>query len=57
METRGVSGVNHLGQYGRWDFAAFTDVYEMETDFAAKVEQKFKKMIDSLSSQAAEGPA
>ena len=38
METYWVPGVNHLGSYGRWSFAEFTDVYLIEADFKAKVE-------------------
>ena len=53
METHWVPGVNHLGQYGRWDFAEFTDVYEMEADFQAKIEQKFDEMIVSVASDSA----
>jgi type III restriction enzyme len=45
METYWVPGVNHLKQYGRWAFAEFGDVYEMEQDFAKKVEAEFTKMI------------
>ncbi|MCP4408584.1 MAG: DEAD/DEAH box helicase family protein [Gammaproteobacteria bacterium] len=48
METYWVPGVNNHGQYGRWAFAEFTDVYEMQTDFEEKVEAEFNKMIDSL---------
>ncbi len=46
METYWVPGVNHLGTYGRWAFAEFTDVYQIEADFEAKVESEFNKMID-----------
>jgi type III restriction enzyme len=49
METYWVPGVNHLGAYGRWAFAEFCDVYEIESDFAAKVEAKFGEMIDRFS--------
>lgn len=45
METYWIPGVNNLGSFGRWAFAEFTDVYEMQTDFAAKVESEFGKMI------------
>ena len=48
METYWVPGVNHLGKYGRWAFAEFTEVYEIESDFKAKVETKFNDMIDSV---------
>ena len=37
MDTYWVPGVNHHGCYGRWAFAEFTDVYEIESDFKAKV--------------------
>lgn len=47
METYWVPGVNNLGTYGRWAFAEFTDVYEIEADFKAKVESEFHKMIES----------
>jgi type III restriction enzyme len=40
-----VPGVNNLKQYGRWAFTEFTEVYQIETDFAAKVEGQFNQMI------------
>ena len=46
METYWVPGVNRRGSYGRWEFAEFTDVYEIESDFEAKVEAEFNKMIE-----------
>jgi type III restriction enzyme len=48
METYWVPGVNHLGTYGRWAFAEFTEVYRIEADFKVKVESEFNKMIDSM---------
>jgi len=51
METYWVPGVNHLKQYGRWSFAEFTEMYQIETDFAAKVESEFNKMIQSVAAQ------
>lgn len=48
METYWVPGVNHTAQYGRWAFAEFTEVYQIETDFKAKVESEFNKMIDTV---------
>jgi type III restriction enzyme len=39
--------VNNLKQYGRWAFAEFTDVYQIESDFAAKVDREFNKIIAS----------
>ena len=46
METYWVPGVNNHGQYGRWAFAEFTDVYEMQSDFDARVKAEFNKMIE-----------
>jgi type III restriction enzyme len=48
MDTYWVPGVNHLGTYGRWAFAEFTEVYQIEADFKAKVGSEFDKMIDSV---------
>ena len=45
MDTYWVPGVNHLGTYGRWAFAEFGDVYEIGTDFEAKVKSEFEKML------------
>jgi type III restriction enzyme len=53
METYWVPGVNHLGTYGRWAFAEFTEVYMIEADFAAKVEGEFNKMIESVAAATA----
>ena len=53
METYWVPGVNNLKQYGRWAFAEFTEVYQIETDFAAKVESEFNKMLATATSQPA----
>ena len=52
MDTYWVPGVNNHGQYGRWAFAEFTEVYQIETDFKAKVEAEFNKMIASVTAQA-----
>jgi type III restriction enzyme len=49
MDTYWIPGVNHTGQYGRWAFAEFTEVYQIETDFAAKVESEFNKMLAAVS--------
>ncbi|HZZ79872.1 MAG TPA: hypothetical protein VFE62_15240 [Gemmataceae bacterium] len=47
MLTRWVPGVNCLKTYGRWAFAEFCDVYQIESDFKAKVESEFNKMLES----------
>jgi type III restriction enzyme len=51
METYWVPGVNNNGKYGRWAFAEFTDAYQIQADFAAKVESEFNKMIESVAAQ------
>ena len=53
MDTYWVPGVNNQGRYGRWAFAEFTDVYEIQSDFEAKVEAAFNKMIDSVATEPA----
>ena len=47
MENYWVPGVNNLKRFGRWAFVEFGDVWEMEDDFADKVEQEFERMIEA----------
>ncbi len=49
MDTYWIPGVNNLGTHGRWAFAEFTDVYQMETDFESKIESEFNKLIEAAS--------
>lgn len=49
METYWIPGVNNLKTYGRWAFAEFTDMYEIEADFGDQVETQFNKMIDAVT--------
>src|SRR5271166_2602378 len=49
MDTYWVPGVNHLQTFGRWAFAEFTEVYAIESDFAAKVEAEFNSIIDKVA--------
>ncbi len=51
MDTYWVPGVNHLGAHGRWAFSEFTEVYQIETDFEAKVKSEFNKMIESVTAR------
>ena len=51
MDIYWIPGVNHLGAYGRWAFAEFRDIYEIESDFAAKVECEFNKMIQGATAE------
>jgi type III restriction enzyme len=39
MRSYWVPGVNNLGTYGRWEFAEFTEVWDME--------EKFNELVDS----------
>src|SRR5487761_2037718 len=48
MDTYWVPGVNNLGTHGRWAFAEFTEVYQIESDFEAKIKSEFDKMIGSV---------
>jgi type III restriction enzyme len=48
MENYWLHGVNNNGHYGRWAFAELTEVYQIESDFKAKVESEFNKMIQEV---------
>jgi type III restriction enzyme len=48
MDTYWVPGVNNLGKYGRWAFAEFTEVYEMEPDLNAAIGRELNRVIDSV---------
>ena len=52
MESYWVPGVNHLGAYGRWAFAEFTDVWAMQVELAAEIDAHFDKMIESAARTA-----
>ena len=55
MENYWIPGVNQLGSYGRWAFAEFGDVYQIEADFAAKVAGEFDKLVDQAVRTKTEG--
>jgi type III restriction enzyme len=57
MDTYWIPGVNHLAAHGRWGFAEFTDIYQIQSEFATKVESEFDKMIDSFIEQPMEARA
>ncbi|MBF0495820.1 MAG: DEAD/DEAH box helicase family protein [Deltaproteobacteria bacterium] len=48
METYWVPGVNNLHSHGRWAFAEFTQAYQIEADFEAKVKETFNQMIEGI---------
>jgi type III restriction enzyme len=45
MDSYWIPGVNNHGTYGRWAFAEFTDVWEMQDDFEKQIASKFESMI------------
>ena len=45
MDTYWVPAVNNLGTLGRWAFAELTEIYQIESDFEAKLEGAFDEMI------------
>jgi type III restriction enzyme len=49
MDTYWVPGVNFAAKYGRWAFAEFSDVFEMQDDFAEKIKAHFNHMIDAVT--------
>ena len=49
-----MPGVNNHRSYGRWAFAEFRDVYAMQSDFAARVEAEFDKMIERMDGGSAD---
>lgn len=55
MDTYWVPGVNNLGAYGRWAFAEFTEIYQLESDFESKINNEFNKMIETAQSQPSTG--
>ncbi len=48
MDTYWVPGVNNLGTSGRWAFAELTEMYEIESDFEAKVKGALEQMIGRI---------
>jgi type III restriction enzyme len=49
MDVYWVPAVNNSGKYGRWAFAEFTSVYEIESDFKSRVEAEFNNMMESVT--------
>ena len=52
MEAYWVPGVNNLRTHGRWAFAEFTDVYQIDDAFKAKVAGLFDAMIAGATAQS-----
>ena len=53
MENYWMPGVNNLKTYGRWAFAEFTEVYQIESDFETTLTVEFDKIIDTATGQSA----
>ncbi len=51
MDNYWIPGVNNLKQYGRWAFAEFTDVYEIQADFKDTVDERFESMIENITAE------
>ena len=43
IQTFWIPGVNNLGSYGRWHFAEFTRVFEIEAEFYELVNELVNK--------------
>lgn len=52
IETYWVPGVNQLGAYGRWAFAEFKHVYELDNAFAKKLASLFNDIVKTASAEA-----
>ena len=55
MENYWVPGVNNLATYGRWAFAEFTEVYQIEVDFEVKIASEFNKMVEAATARSVVG--
>jgi len=45
MDTYWIPGVNHLGTYGRWAFLELKDVFLIQEQFGASVEEAINKIV------------
>lgn len=48
MDTYWVTGVNNSHRFGRWAFAEFTDVYQIQSGFEERVAEEFEKMMNHV---------
>ena len=49
MQQKWVPGVNNNGQFGRWAFAEFTEVFQMKDDFQNVVDEQFDQLISNAA--------
>ncbi|MHB1224100.1 MAG: BPTD_3080 family restriction endonuclease [Gemmatimonadaceae bacterium] len=52
MDTYWVPAVNNMGTMGRWAFAELTEVYQIESDFEARVTAEFDGMLERAAGDA-----
>ena len=48
MRNYWIPGVNNLGKYGRWQFAEFQEVFQIQSDFDAVIEAGFQEILDQV---------
>ena len=53
MDTYWVPGVNNLGTFGRWAFAEFTDVFEIEAHFGQVIANAIEAQADDSATSTA----
>lgn len=53
MRDRWVPGVNALGSFGRWAFAEFKDLWDIESDLATVIEKAVDEMLSAPHRDAA----
>ncbi len=54
MDVYWIPGVNQLQRFGRWAFAEFRDIWEMEHDFAKKLAEAFEQMLTTVQTDTKE---
>jgi type III restriction enzyme len=55
MDNYWVPALNNLRTLGRWAFAELTEIYQIESDFKAKVERAFNEMIARIATAPSAG--
>ena len=57
MDTYWIPGVNNLGSHGRWAFAEFTDVYDIQDDFEAELDRRIQQLVAASNGAVSDVPA
>ena len=55
MDTYWVPGVNNLGTHGRWAFAELTQVFAIQSEFSARIEEAFDSLLQAATSPRSAG--